>query len=64
VQAIPFAGELAAAGTVLCWTASALLFGAASRRIGSLTVNNVSLRALLGTLVAIAGVVLLVANHA
>jgi drug/metabolite transporter (DMT)-like permease len=38
---IPHAGELAAAGTVLCWTASALFFGAASRRIGSLSVNLV-----------------------
>ena len=36
---IPHAGELAALGTAACWTASALAFEAAGRRIGSLTVN-------------------------
>lgn len=32
-------GELAALGTACCWTASALAFESAGRRIGSLTVN-------------------------
>jgi drug/metabolite transporter (DMT)-like permease len=38
-MSIPHAGELAALGTAACWTATALSFEAAGRRIGSLTVN-------------------------
>jgi drug/metabolite transporter (DMT)-like permease len=37
------AGELAALGTACCWTVTALCFEAASRRVGSLTVNLVRL---------------------
>src|SRR5689334_11095565 len=36
---IPYAGQLAALGTASCWTASSLAFDAATRRVGSLTVN-------------------------
>lgn len=39
----PHAGELAALGTATCWTATALAFEAAGRRIGSLVVNLVRL---------------------
>ena len=35
----PHAGELAALATACCWTLTALFFEAASKRIGSLTVN-------------------------
>ncbi len=38
-----YSGEIAAMGTVLCWTASALFFEAAGRRIGSLSVNMLRL---------------------
>jgi len=36
---IPYPGQLAALGTASCWVASSLAFDAATRRIGSLTVN-------------------------
>ena len=36
-------GELAALGTALCWTVTALSFEAAGKRIGSLTVNIIRL---------------------
>ncbi|MEO0322932.1 MAG: DMT family transporter [Myxococcota bacterium] len=36
-------GESAALGTALCWVLSALLFGAAGRRVGSLPVNVIRL---------------------
>jgi drug/metabolite transporter (DMT)-like permease len=36
-------GELAALGTAACWTATALSFEAAGRRVGSLTVNLIRL---------------------
>ncbi len=42
-MSLPGLGELAAVGTALCWTISALCFTAASRRVGSLTVNIVRL---------------------
>jgi drug/metabolite transporter (DMT)-like permease len=42
LMSIPF-GELAAFGTALCWTSSALAFSAAARRIGSLSLNLVRL---------------------
>jgi drug/metabolite transporter (DMT)-like permease len=40
---VPYAGELAATGTVFCWTASSLFFEAAGKRIGSLNVNLIRL---------------------
>ncbi|MGD8321955.1 MAG: DMT family transporter [Gemmatimonadota bacterium] len=39
----PHAGELAALGTAVCWTATSLAFEAAGRRIGSLPVNLIRL---------------------
>ena len=36
-------GELLALGTAFCWTASALNFEAAGRRVGSLPVNFIRL---------------------
>jgi drug/metabolite transporter (DMT)-like permease len=36
---MPYAGEIAALSTAVCWVASALAFETAGRRIGSLTVN-------------------------
>ena len=36
---MPYAGQLAALGTALCWVGTALSFEAAGKRIGSLTVN-------------------------
>jgi len=42
-MAIRYTGEIAASGTVLCWTASSLFFEAAGKRIGSMTVNLVRL---------------------
>jgi drug/metabolite transporter (DMT)-like permease len=36
-------GELAALGTALCWTITALSFESAGKRIGSLTVNLIRL---------------------
>ncbi len=39
----PRIGELAALGTALCWTVTALSFEAAGKRIGSLTVNIIRL---------------------
>lgn len=39
----PHAGELAALATAGCWTASALAFEAASRRVGSLALNLIRL---------------------
>ena len=36
-------GQLSALGTALCWTGSALFFAAASRRVGSLSVNLIRL---------------------
>jgi drug/metabolite transporter (DMT)-like permease len=39
----PHAGELAAVGTACCWTASALAFEAAGRRVGSLVLNLIRL---------------------
>ncbi|MFW5783661.1 MAG: EamA family transporter, partial [Spirochaetota bacterium] len=36
-------GELAALGTALCWTVTALSFESAGKRIGSLTVNIIRL---------------------
>jgi drug/metabolite transporter (DMT)-like permease len=44
------AGELAALGTALCWTATAFCFQAAGRAIGSLTVNLLRLILALGLL--------------
>lgn len=40
---IPFGGELAALGTAVSWTASALCWTAAGRRVGSLAVNLIRL---------------------
>jgi drug/metabolite transporter (DMT)-like permease len=44
-MATPFlhAGEVAALGTAVCWTASSLAFEAAGRRVGSLAVNLIRL---------------------
>jgi drug/metabolite transporter (DMT)-like permease len=39
----PHAGELAALGTAVCWTATSLAFEAAGRRVGSLAVNLIRL---------------------
>lgn len=39
----PHAGELAALATACCWTASALAFEAAGRRVGSLALNLIRL---------------------
>jgi drug/metabolite transporter (DMT)-like permease len=39
----PHAGELAALATACCWTASALAFEAAGRRVGSLSLNLIRL---------------------
>lgn len=38
-----YSGELAALATAFCWTATALAFEAASRRVGSLAVNLIRL---------------------
>ncbi|MFV0439651.1 MAG: DMT family transporter [Desulfopila sp.] len=40
---MPFAGETIAVITVLCWTISVQLFGAATRRVGSTPVNIIRL---------------------
>ena len=51
-----YAGEIAAMGTVLCWTGSSLCFEAAGKRIGSLLVNIIRMvvaAALLGLTVTI-----------
>ncbi len=40
---MPHQGEIAALGTALCWTVSALSFEAAGRRVGSLQVNIIRL---------------------
>jgi drug/metabolite transporter (DMT)-like permease len=53
---LPQLGELAAIGTAVCWTVTALAFAAAGRRIGSLNVNLIRL--------AIAAVLLAFANLA
>ena len=47
---MPYAGQLAALGTALCWVATALSFEAAGRRVGSLTVNLVRLVMAVGLL--------------
>jgi drug/metabolite transporter (DMT)-like permease len=39
----PYAGELAALTTALCWTVTALAFESAGRKIGSLAVNHIRL---------------------
>jgi len=39
----PHAGELAALATAMCWTATALAFESAGRRVGSLAVNFIRL---------------------
>lgn len=44
-------GELAALGTAVCWTASPLAFEAASKRIGSLSLNLLRVTMALGWLV-------------
>jgi len=49
---IPYPGELAALGTVFCWTGSALFFEAAGKRIGSLSVNLIRLVLALGLFAA------------
>ena len=49
---IPHAGELAALGTAVCWTITALCFEAAGRRVGSLTVNLLRLVLAIGLLAA------------
>lgn len=46
-------GELAALGTALCWTATALFFAEAGLRIGSLVVNVLRLVMALGMLVVL-----------
>jgi len=51
-MSIPHAGELAALGTAVCWTITALCFEAAGRRIGSLTVNLLRLVLAIGLLAA------------
>lgn len=50
---MPYAGELAALGTALCWVATALSFEAAGRRVGSLTVNLVRLVLAVGFLAGV-----------
>lgn len=47
------AGELAALGTALCWTATALFFAEAGVRVGSLVVNVLRLVMALGMLVVL-----------
>jgi drug/metabolite transporter (DMT)-like permease len=42
-MSIPHVGAAAALGTVVCWTASAMLFEKASHKIGSLSVNFIRL---------------------
>ncbi|MBK8096408.1 MAG: hypothetical protein IPK26_04830 [Planctomycetes bacterium] len=37
---MPWAGELAALCTALCWSGSSLLFALATRRVGGLAVNQ------------------------
>jgi drug/metabolite transporter (DMT)-like permease len=51
---LPHAGELAALGAALCWTATPLAFEAAGRRIGSLSVNLIRLVIALPLLAAVA----------
>ena len=48
----PFAGEAAALATAVCWTATALAFESAGKRIGSLAVNLIRLVIGLGFLAA------------
>ncbi|MDD9302775.1 MAG: DMT family transporter [Desulfobacter sp.] len=44
---MPYTGEMIAIATVVCWTISAQLFGAASKRVGSTPVNIVRIFAAL-----------------
>ena len=47
LSSVPFAGELLALVTVLCWSISVQFFEAASRRIGSVAVNIIRIGAAL-----------------
>lgn len=43
IPPFPHAGELAALGTAMCWTVTAMSFEAAGKRVGSLSVNLIRL---------------------
>ena len=49
-----YRGELAALATAFCWTASALAFTAAAKRLGSLVLNLVRLAIALGFIMGVA----------
>ena len=42
-EMLPYAGELAALATAVCWSVTAICFSESGRRIGSFRVNSIRL---------------------